>query len=170
MLGYLVPSYLLAVVGGILNTQQVVVGPSVKITVLSTNMAVSCIPRSALTAEHRVTVDSQVNAICIFMAVMASILTRITRFAHLEGNHENSETESCFPSDNRDSQLMIMLYLLPAFWQLLAQLPSQRAEGQRTVLGRADSCNLVLCSHTGGLHYECGRHQELLCTHQRLCK
>lgn len=97
------PSYLLAVVGGILDTHQVVVGPSVKIAVLSTDMAVSCIPRSALTAEHGLAVDSQVNAVCIFMAVVASILTRITWFAHLEGIHENSETERCFPSDSGDS-------------------------------------------------------------------
>lgn len=103
MLGHLVPSYLLAVVGGILDTQQVVVGPSVKVTVLSTNVTVSCIPRSALTAEHGLTVDPQVNAVCIFMAVVASILTRITWFAHLEGIHENSKTKRCFPSDNRDS-------------------------------------------------------------------
>lgn len=103
MLGHLVPSYLLAVIGGILDTQQVVVGPSVKVAVLSTNMTVSCVPRSALTAEHGLTVDSQVNAVCIFMAVVASILTRITWFAHLEGIHESSKTERCFPSDNGDS-------------------------------------------------------------------
>lgn len=170
MLGHLVPSYLLAVVGGILDTQQVVVGPSIKIAVLSTDMTVACIARSALTAEHGLTVDSQVNAVCIFMAVVASILTRITRFAHLEGIHENSKSERCFPSDCRDSSLRILLQLLPAFWQLLAPLPAQRAEGQRTVLGRADSCNLVLCSRTGGLRYGCGRHQGPLCTHQCLCK
>lgn len=86
---FLVSGYLLAVVGGILHAHQVVVGPPVQVTVLSTNMSVSCVPRFALTAEHGLAVDAQVNAVCIFVAVVASILARITGLANLEGVHEN---------------------------------------------------------------------------------
>lgn len=95
---FLVSGYLLAVVGGVLHTHQVMVGPSVQVAVLSTNMTISCVPRFALTAEHGLAVDAQVNAVGIFVAVMAAILTRITGLANLEGVHEDSETEGCFSS------------------------------------------------------------------------
>ena len=91
-------AYLLAVVGGVLHTHQVVVGPSVQVAVLSTNVAISCVPGFALTAEHGLAVDAQVNAVCISVAVVAAILTRITGLANLEGFHENSESEGCFLS------------------------------------------------------------------------
>lgn len=94
---FLVCGYLLAVVGGILHTHQVVVGPSVQVAVLSTNMTVSCVARFALTAEHGLAVDAQVNAVCIFVAVVAAILARIPGLANLEGIHEESESEGCFP-------------------------------------------------------------------------
>lgn len=86
---FLVSGYLLAVVGGVLHAHQVVVGPSVQVTVLSTNMTISCVPRFALAAEHGLAVDAQVNAVCVFVAVVASILARITGFANLEEVHEN---------------------------------------------------------------------------------
>lgn len=76
--------YLLAVVGGVLHTHQVGVGPSIQVTVLSTNMAISSIPWLALTAKHGLREDAQVDAVCIFMTVVATILARVTRFAHLK--------------------------------------------------------------------------------------
>lgn len=85
-------------VGGVLHTHQVVIGPAVQVAVLSTNMTISCVPRFALTAEHGLAVDAQVNAVCVFVAVVAAILTRITGLANLEGVHENSETEGYFLS------------------------------------------------------------------------
>lgn len=76
--------YLLAVIGGILHTQQFSVGPSVQIGVLSTDAPVAGVPWLALASEHGLSEDSQVDAVCIFMAVMAAILARITRSAHLK--------------------------------------------------------------------------------------
>lgn len=55
--------YLLAVVGGILHTMQVSVGPSVQVTVLSANMAIPSIPWFALAAEHGLGEDAQVDAV-----------------------------------------------------------------------------------------------------------
>lgn len=78
------PGYLLAVVGGVLHTQQVSVGPSIQITVLSANMTIPSISWLALTAEHGLRVDAQVDAVCIFMAVMATILARVAGFANLK--------------------------------------------------------------------------------------
>lgn len=86
--------YLLAVVGGVLHTHQVSVGPSIQVTVLSTNMAISSIPWLALAAEHGLREDTQVDAVCIFMTVVATILARVTRFAHLKHIPQNLESGS----------------------------------------------------------------------------
>lgn len=79
--------YLFAVIGGVLHTEQVSVGPSIQITVLSANTAISCISWLALTAEHGLGEDAQVYAVCIFMAVVATILARVTGFANLKKNY-----------------------------------------------------------------------------------
>lgn len=84
-------SYLLAVVGGILHTDQVSVGPSVQVSVLSTNIAVPSIPWLALTAEHRLGEDAQVDAVCIFMTIVATVLARVTGFANLKEITDNLE-------------------------------------------------------------------------------
>lgn len=46
-------------------------------------MTIASIPRLALTAEHGLGVDAQVDAVCIFMAVVATILAWVTGFANL---------------------------------------------------------------------------------------
>lgn len=76
--------YLLAVVGSILHTQQVNVGPSIQIAVLSANTAVPSIPWLTLAAEHGFGEDTQVDAVCIFIAVVATILARVTGCANLK--------------------------------------------------------------------------------------
>lgn len=76
--------YLLAVVGSILHTHQVSVGPSVQITVLSTNTSIPSIPWPAFTAEHGLGEDAQIDAVCIFIAVVATILTRVPGLANLK--------------------------------------------------------------------------------------
>lgn len=81
-------------VGGIRHTHQVSVWPSVKVGVLSANMAVPGIPWLALTAEHGVGVDAQVDAVCIFMAVVATILARVAGFANLKESPQYSENGS----------------------------------------------------------------------------
>lgn len=80
---YVGSGYLLAVVGCIRHTQQVSVGPTIQVTVPSTDTAVPCISWLALTAEHGIGEDAQVDAVCVFIAVVAAILTRVTGFANL---------------------------------------------------------------------------------------
>lgn len=74
---------LLAVVGGVLHTQQVSVGPSIQVTVLSANTAIPGIAWLALAPEHGFGEDAQVDAVCIFMTVVATVLARITGSANL---------------------------------------------------------------------------------------
>lgn len=78
--------YLFAVVGSILHTEQVSIGPSVQIGVLSANMAIPSIPWLAFTSEHGFREDAQVDAVCIFIAVVATILARIAGCANLKRN------------------------------------------------------------------------------------
>lgn len=77
-------TYLFAVVGGVLYTNQGSVGPSIQICVLSTDVAVASIAGLALTAIHGISKVSEVVTAGIFVAVMASIETGITGCAHLE--------------------------------------------------------------------------------------
>lgn len=74
---------LLAVVGGVFHTKQVIVGPSVQVTVLSADTAIPGVPWFTLAAEHGLGEDTQVDAVCIFMAVVAAVLARVTGFANL---------------------------------------------------------------------------------------
>ena len=76
--------YLFAVVGGILHTHQISIGPSIQICVLSTDMAIASITRLALTAVHGISKVSEVVAAGIFVAVVASVKAGITRCAHLQ--------------------------------------------------------------------------------------
>ena len=76
--------YLLAVVGGVLHTHQVRVGPSIQICVLSADMAVASIAGLALTAEHGIGKVSKVVTTGVFVAVMASIEAGITGCTRLE--------------------------------------------------------------------------------------
>lgn len=88
--------YLFAVIGGVLHTHQVCVGPSIQVSVLSTNPAIPSIPWPALTAEHGLGENAQVNAICIFMAVVATILARITGSANLKQITELKKMQSVY--------------------------------------------------------------------------
>lgn len=74
---------LLAVIGGVLHTHQVSVGPSIQVTVLSANTAIPGIPWLALTPEHGLGEDAQIDAVCIFMTVVATVFARITGSANL---------------------------------------------------------------------------------------
>lgn len=77
-------SYLFAVVGGVLHTNQVSIGPPIQIGVLATDVSIACVARLALTAVHGVREMSQVVATGIFVAVVASIETGVAWRAHLE--------------------------------------------------------------------------------------
>lgn len=76
--------YLLAVISGIFHTEEVSVGPSIQVTVLSAYASVPSISWLAFAAEHGLREDAQVDAICIFMAVVASVLARVAGSANLK--------------------------------------------------------------------------------------
>ena len=71
-------------VGGVLHTNQVSIGPSIQICVLPTDMAVASVAGLALAAEHGIGKVSEVVTAGIFVAVVASIQAGIARCAHLE--------------------------------------------------------------------------------------
>lgn len=70
-------------VGGIFHTNQVSIGPSIQICVLSTDMAIASIARLALTAVHGISKMSKVVTAGVFVAIVASIKAGITGRAHL---------------------------------------------------------------------------------------
>lgn len=76
--------YLFAVIGGVLHANQISVGPSIQIGVLSADMAVASIAWLALAAVHLIGEVSEVVAAGVFVAVVASIQAGITWRAHLE--------------------------------------------------------------------------------------
>lgn len=71
-------------VGGVLHAHQVGVWPSIEVSVLAANVSISSIAWSALAAEHRLGVDAQVDAVRVFMAVVAAILAGVAGFANLK--------------------------------------------------------------------------------------
>ena len=86
--------YLLAMVGGVLHTHKVSVGPSIQVSVLSTNMTIPSITWLALTAEHGLRVDTQIHTLCVFVTVVATIQARVAGFANLKKVPQNLENGS----------------------------------------------------------------------------
>ena len=72
-------------IGGVLHTHQVSVGPSIQICVLTTNVAVAGISGLAVAAEHGVSELSQVVTAGVLVAVVTSVQAGVTWRAHLEG-------------------------------------------------------------------------------------
>lgn len=87
---------LFAVVGGVLHADQVSVGPSVQVCVLSADVSVASVARFALAAEHGVGEMSQVVAACVFVAVVASVEAGITGRAHLRGRRSTNQRSHRF--------------------------------------------------------------------------
>lgn len=87
-------TYLFAVVGGILHTNQVSVGPSIQICVLSTDVAIASIAGFALAAEHGISKVAEVVTAGVFVAVVASIEAGIAGCTHLEGEWELNSLNS----------------------------------------------------------------------------
>lgn len=71
-------------VGSVLHTNQVSVGPSIQICVLSADMAVASVARFALAAVHGIGKVPQVVTAGVLVAVVASIEAGITGRTHLE--------------------------------------------------------------------------------------
>ena len=84
---------LLAVVGGVLHAEQVLVGPPVQVRVLPADVAVAGVARLALAAEHGVGEDAQVDAVGVLVAVVAAVQTRVARRADLE--HVKQTLKKC---------------------------------------------------------------------------
>lgn len=82
--------YLLAVVRCILHTQQVGVGPSIEVGVFSANLTVPSVAWLALAAEHGLGEDAQVDAVCILIAVVATVFARVSRCANLKENRKKN--------------------------------------------------------------------------------
>lgn len=76
-------TYLLAVVGGVFHTVEVRVWPAVKVRVLSTDVTVPSVAWFTFAAVHDVREDAQVDAVGILIAVMAAVLTWVSRCADL---------------------------------------------------------------------------------------
>lgn len=71
-------------VGGVLHAHQVGVRPAVEVGVLAANVTVPGVAWSALAAEHGLGVDAQVDAVCVFVAVVAAVLAGVAGLASLE--------------------------------------------------------------------------------------
>lgn len=78
-------------VGGVLHAHQVGVWPSIEVSVLAANVPVPGVAWSALAAEHGLGVDAQVDAICVFMAVVAPVLAGVAGFANLRESQQTIE-------------------------------------------------------------------------------
>lgn len=76
-------TYFFTVIGGISNTNEVVIWPSIQICVFAADDSIASIPWFALTAEHGITVMAKVDASCVLVAVVCSISTRILWLADL---------------------------------------------------------------------------------------
>lgn len=85
--------YLLAVVGGVLHTEEVSVGPSIQVAVLSADVAVPGVPWPALAAEHGIGEDAKVYASGVFVAVVAAVQTGVTGCAHLKEKKQQQSEE-----------------------------------------------------------------------------
>lgn len=70
-------------VGCISAAHEVLIGPTVQIWVLSTDEAVPSVTSATLTLVHGVAEVADVNAFCMFVAVMGFVLARILGFTHL---------------------------------------------------------------------------------------
>lgn len=75
------------------HTHQLLIRPAVEVCVLSTDDAVACIARFALTAVHGVTVVTQVVAVGILVAIMCPICAGVSRLAHLREQHPSAITD-----------------------------------------------------------------------------
>lgn len=76
------------------HTHQLLIRPAVEVCVLSTDDAVACIARFALTAVHGVTVVTQVVAVGILVAIMCPICAGVSRLAHLFVGHGMFDTSA----------------------------------------------------------------------------
>lgn len=86
--------YLLAMVGGVLDAHEVGVWPPIQVSVLAANVSVPSVAWSALASEHGLGVDAQVDAVCVFMAVVAAVLARVAGFANLKKKKKTLHSEN----------------------------------------------------------------------------
>lgn len=75
--------YLFAMVCSIGSTHQILIGPSIKIKVLSTYNAISSITNAALALVHRLCDVAEEDTLSILMATVGIVFTWVVRFTHL---------------------------------------------------------------------------------------
>jgi len=78
------------VVGGVLHTHQVGVGPAVQIGVLAADVAVASVPGLALASVHGVGELPQVVTAGVLVAVVTPVQAGVTGCAHLEKSRGQS--------------------------------------------------------------------------------
>ena len=77
--------YLLAVIGGVGATHEVLIWPAVQVRVLSAEESVSGVARPALTLVHGVAEVAQVDALCVLVAVVGLVFAWVLWLTHLLG-------------------------------------------------------------------------------------
>lgn len=80
--------YLLAMISGVSVTHEVLIGPAVQIRVLSTDEAIPSVTSATLTLVHRVAEVADVDAFCMFVAVVGFFFARVLGFTHLKGQRK----------------------------------------------------------------------------------
>ena len=85
------PTHLLAVIGGIGVTHQVVIGPAVQVGVLPADEAVPCVADLTVTLVHGVAEVAEVHTVCVPVAVMGLILAGVLRLTHLGSGEDREE-------------------------------------------------------------------------------
>lgn len=75
--------YLFAMVCSIGSTHQILIGPTIKIKVLSTHNAISSITNTALALVHGLSDMAEKDALCILMATVCIVFTWVVRFTQL---------------------------------------------------------------------------------------
>lgn len=75
--------YLFAMICGISCTCQVLIGPTIKVKVLSTHDTISSIASTAFTLVHGLSDVTEEDTLRVFIAAVAVVLTRVVRFTNL---------------------------------------------------------------------------------------
>lgn len=75
--------YLFAMVCSIGSTNQILIGPAIKIKVLSTHNAISSVTNTALALVHGLSDVAEEDTLSVFMATVGVVFTWVVRFTHL---------------------------------------------------------------------------------------
>lgn len=88
--------YLFAMVCSIGCTHQILIGPTIKIKVLSTHNAISSITNTALAFVHGLSDVAEEDTLCILMATVGIVFAWVVRFTHLFKKIKSLKTDMEF--------------------------------------------------------------------------